>query len=91
MPRPAGDIPVRKLRRAYRDNSGTAASEATEPETVAAPNLDAYSAALAWLLIGWLVPSLVWYWLPITGVVVLCTKIKYWIPGAILFLTLYFF
>lgn len=38
--RPASDIPVRQLRRAYRDNSSSSASRSRDSEGDEAPNFD---------------------------------------------------
>lgn len=99
FPRPGADIPVRRLRRSYADfysDSGAPASETPEEESV--PCFDPYARAVAWVLIGFMLPfGSTWFqgWAAVTVLLFLCTSIEYWKPAIVLAIayklfTLYF-
>lgn len=90
VPRPAGNIPVRKLRRAYAGagaaDSGEEVEEAEGSEAVEA-NLNPVGWWMAWFLAGYLFPDVFVYWAAITAVAMLATPAKYYLPAAAIMLT----
>lgn len=92
VPRPASNIPVRKLRRSYAGSGAVGSGEEVEEveeveETVEAGGVNPVIQWMCWFLAGYLVPEFFMYWAVITAVFMLATPAKYYLPAAAIMLT----
>lgn len=91
---PPSSVPVRNLRRAYADNSGTSASASVAEKSVASTgSLDGYGWALSWWFAGFVCPA-GWYnyWLGATLLLLVLTQnyMRYWVVSFLFFYLLKF-